>query len=340
MNKITKLGVSALCGSLAAVSAANAGGMSVAGGANATWVSNEGQVTGNPIGLNTGLTFTGSGELDNGTAFTLTITQTDAVGLSAANLNLDVPGLGGIKINAKSGGTGIDIIDDMMPTAWEETNGAGLTTGLQTVAGSGGGINIGYSVSSDILPEGVKVDLAYSPSIASVATADKGTGGDTGGVNSSWDLVLQHSGLVDGLNLFGGYSSIAQDKSSNGYTGDRTQYAWGTTFASGGLTVGYQQSRDNHASAVTASTEYYDNEAYGVSFNVNDDLAISYGVHSSKRKMNSGSNVDNEGQSFQLSYTMGGASIQIAENQVDNGNYTSGSAEDRDGTTLRLSLAF
>jgi len=56
--------------------------------------------------------------------------------------------------------------------------------------------------------------------------------------------------------------------------------------------------------------------------------------------MNSGSNVDNEGQSFQLSYTMGGASIQIAENQVDNGNYTSGSAEDRDGTTLRLSLAF
>tara|TARA_B100000745_G_scaffold129134_1_gene84229 strand:+ start:324 stop:464 length:141 start_codon:yes stop_codon:yes gene_type:complete len=32
MNKITKLGVSALCGSLAAVSSANAGDLSVTGG--------------------------------------------------------------------------------------------------------------------------------------------------------------------------------------------------------------------------------------------------------------------------------------------------------------------
>ena len=39
MNKITKIGVTALCGSLAAV-AANAGGMSVSGGAGFTWTSN------------------------------------------------------------------------------------------------------------------------------------------------------------------------------------------------------------------------------------------------------------------------------------------------------------
>jgi len=340
MNKLTKIGASALCGSLAAISAANAGSMSVAGGANATYTSNEGTVTGNPIGLNSGLTFTGSGELDNGTAFTLTITQTDAVGLSAANLNMDVPGLGGIKINAKSGGTGIDIVDDMMPTAWEETNGAGLSTGLQTVAGAGGGINIGYSVSSDMLPDGLKVDLAYSPSTTSGATADKGQGGDTAGIGSAFDIVVQHSGLVDGLNLFAGTSTITQEKSSNGYTGDRTQYALGATYAVGGVTVGYQQTRDNHQSAVAASTNYYDNEAWGVSFNVSDDLAISYGVHASTRNMNSGVNTENEGQSLQLSYTMGGASIQIAESSVDNGNYTSGSAQDRDGTTLRLSLAF
>ena len=123
MNKLTKIGASALCGSLAAVSVANAGTLSVAGGAAATWSSNEGTVTGNPIGVSSGITFTGAGELDNGTAVTLTITNTDALGLSAANINMDVPGVGGIKINAKSGGTGIDIIDDKMPTAWEETWG-------------------------------------------------------------------------------------------------------------------------------------------------------------------------------------------------------------------------
>ena len=64
MNKLTKIGASALCGSLAAIASAQAGSMSVAGGATATYSSVEGSVTGNPIGMNTGITFTGSGELD------------------------------------------------------------------------------------------------------------------------------------------------------------------------------------------------------------------------------------------------------------------------------------
>ena len=69
MNKLTKIGVSALCGSLASVSAAQAGALSVTGGATATWVSNEGTANGNPIGLSSGIAFAGSGELDNGTTF-------------------------------------------------------------------------------------------------------------------------------------------------------------------------------------------------------------------------------------------------------------------------------
>jgi hypothetical protein len=60
MNKLTKIGVSALCGSLASV-AANAGTMEGLGGATATWSSHEGQVTGNSLGMNSGLTFKGSG---------------------------------------------------------------------------------------------------------------------------------------------------------------------------------------------------------------------------------------------------------------------------------------
>ena len=340
MNKLTKIGASALCGSLAAVAAANAGTLSVAGGAAATWSSNEGTVTGNPIGLSSGITFTGAGELDNGTAVTLTITNTDANGLSAANINMDVPGVGGIKINAKSGGTGIDIIDDKMPTAWEETNGTSLGTGLQTVAGSGGYVNIGWSLSSDMLPDGLSVDLAWAPRASGTATADKGQGGEVGPVGQSYDIVLQHSGLIDGLNVFAGMATIEQIAQASNLTGDRTQYAWGATYAIGGATLGYQQSRDNLASAAPASTNYYDNEAYAVSFNVSDNLALSYGIHKSVRNMNSGSNTELEASSLQLSYTMGGATFIIAESSVDNGNYSSGSASDRDGTTLKLSLAF
>ena len=75
MKKITKIGLSALCGSLASVSAANAGTLDVTGSAEATW-SNLGGVTGNPIGMNSGLTFTGNGELDGGQTFSVAIAHT------------------------------------------------------------------------------------------------------------------------------------------------------------------------------------------------------------------------------------------------------------------------
>jgi len=38
MNKVTKLGVSALCGSLAAISSANAGDLTVTGGVDMSWI--------------------------------------------------------------------------------------------------------------------------------------------------------------------------------------------------------------------------------------------------------------------------------------------------------------
>ena len=71
MKKITKYGLSALCGSLAAVSAAHAGDLSVAGAGTMTYTSVSNAVTGNPFGMSTNITFTGSGELDGGQTFAL-----------------------------------------------------------------------------------------------------------------------------------------------------------------------------------------------------------------------------------------------------------------------------
>jgi len=129
MNKLTKVGLSALCGSLAGISAVNAGTMSISGSATATWLNNEGTLTGNPIGMNSGITFAGSGELDNGTTFTLTLTQADRDAYSAGSIVMTTPSFGAITISQANGGTGIDAVDDKMPTAWEETDGAGLTIG-------------------------------------------------------------------------------------------------------------------------------------------------------------------------------------------------------------------
>ena len=344
MNKITKIGVSALCGSLAAVASAQAGELSVSGGATATYSSHEGQVTGNPIGMNSGVTFSGSGELDNGTTFALTITGADQAGYSSGSIAMTTPNMGGIKINGKSGGTGVDRYDDMMPTAWEETNGTGLGTGLQTVAGVGTQMNIEWTASADMLPEGAHFGIAFAPGAASGATSnDKGVGGDSGGIGSGYDITVGSTGLMDGLNVFAGMSTIEQSASVSGagYDANRTQYVAGATYAVGSVTVGYQYSKDNLQNAGIGAASYYQNDAYGVSFAVNDDLTLSYGMHKSNKATNdAAASIELEAQSLQMSYTMGGMSIKFAESSVDNASYTSGTSADWDGRTIALTLAF
>jgi len=329
-----------LCGSLASV-AANAGTMEVLGGATATWSSNEGTTTGNPIGMNTGLTFKGSGELDNGTAVTLTVTGADQMGYTSGSMSMATPSMGTFTIVHSAGGAGIDRFDDMMPTAWEETNGTSLTTGLQTVAGVGTTQNIEWSLPTDMLPEGMNAYLAITPRAGAGVTNDKASSGDTG-TGGGYDIAISHNALLDGLNVFAGMSSIEQAiAAGTGASGDRTQYVLGATYAIGSVTVGYQQSRDNlQQTAIGATNSYYENSAFGVSFNVSDNLSLSYGNHKSQNSLNSGAQVELEAESLQLAYTMGGMSVKIAESSVDNASYTSGTANDSDGTTIALSLAF
>ena len=99
MNKLTKIGVSALCGSLASVAAANAGSLDVTGGATATYTSLEGEVTGNPLGMASGMTFTGSGELDNGWTWSTNIDIDADTTQDDSSIVLGMGGLGSLKIN-------------------------------------------------------------------------------------------------------------------------------------------------------------------------------------------------------------------------------------------------
>jgi len=256
---------------------------------------------------------------------------------------MDIPGLGGIKIVQAAGGAGVDRYDDMMPTAWEETNGTSLGTGLQTVAGVGTSMNIEWNVSGDMLPDGMSLQLAATPRAGSGLVNDKAGSGDTGTPSGSgWDVTVAHNAIMDGLNVFAGMSNIEQpiEDATSHTSGDRSQYVLGATYAVGSVTVGYQYSRDNLQGSAAAATSYYENNAFGVSFNVNDNLSLSYGNHKSDRNLTSATSVELEAQSLQVAYTMGGMSIKVAESSVDNGSYTSGSGQDRDGTTVALTLAF
>ena len=331
MNKLKLVGVSALCGSLAAFSA-QAGEMTVKGGATATYTSKEGAVTGQPLGMATGLTFTGSGELDNGNAFTVNIAHDDQNTWSAADLAMTVAGIGTFTFD-QGGGTGMDRLDDKMPTAWEESFDAGLGSNIVTVTGVGGGTDIEWAVDGGMLPDGLSAYVSWSPEADGAKVNDKSVGGGDNGVGYGYDIVLEHSGLGDGLNVFAGLTHIKSD-----FGNDQSVRAIGATYAVGMVTLGYQYTKDELG---RHSYDFYENNAYGISFAINDDLSLSYGVHESEQSKGSGdASTTLETSSLQVAYSMGGMSIKAAMSDVSNASYSTAAANDYDVNTIAVSLAF
>ncbi len=338
MNKITKLGVSALCGSLAAVSAANAGDMTVTGGVDMSWISLDDEVTGNPIGMGSNLTFSGSGDLDNGWTVAYTVAMTNSDVYSNTNVTVTVPSLGDIHISQGVSGTGIDRIDDVTPTVWEEAYGAGLAAGIQTVKGGSAGSTIEYT--PNMLPDGATLNLAYTPDAGGSGAADKGASGFSNSVEKSgWDMALKLTDAVTGmagLTLQGGLSSIEKDTNSSGVAGDRDEQTVAVTYAAGSFTVGYQWSEQDLGT--NTGVLEYTNEGYGITFNVNDDLSVGYNHYESDK--DAAADVTAEASSFQIAYTMGGASFRLYEGEVVNNAYQTTAAYDRKATVLSVALAF
>lgn len=340
MTKITKLGLSALCGSLAALVSANAGEITVAGSATATW-SQTGGSDGNPIGLNSGLTFSGAGELDGGQTFALTITQADQTAFSAGSLVLTTNSFGKIRVALSDGATGIDAYDDKMPTAWEETWGTSIGTGINLISGVGATTNIGW-VSPTMA--GITLSAGWAGANDGAENNDKKTSGGTG-VGRGYDLMLninpQAGDALSGLNVFIGGSETKQEgKTGTLNDNDHQEVVAGFTMALGPVTAGYQRTGEFGGKVAVATLDYYDNRSWGVSFNINDDLSVSYGEVESLKKNTGSVKTLMEAESLQIAYTMGGASIKIADTDVTNATYSTAASADKDGMTLALSLAF
>jgi len=338
MNKLTKIGASALCGSLAAISAANAGDLSVTGGVDMSWVSFDNDTTGNPIGMGSNLTFTGSGELDNGWGVALSVATANLDAYSNTNVTVTVPTLGDIRIDQGTSGTGIDRMDDKTPNVWEEADGTGLTTGIQKIAGGSAGSTIEYT--PNMMPDGITAVIAYSPNAGGSNAGDKAGSGDGSGATESsleWTIEVDGGNVgVEGLTVYGGMATIKQDAANSSIDDDAEEETLGATYAAGNFTLGYQYSKDDLGRS--ASPQFYENTMYGITFQVNDDLSIGYNNIESEQDNGSSANVTAEASAFELAYTMGGASIRLAEASIDNKQYQSGT--NRDATTLSVSLAF
>ena len=271
-----------MCGSLAAVSAANAGDLSVTGGVDMSWISMSDENTGNPLGLGSNFTLKGNGELDNGIGVALTIAMANKGGYSATTVTVTVPSLGDFKFGGGTTGSGIDRMDDVTPNVWEEAYGTGMSNGIQTVNGSVSGRGVEWT--PNMMPDGFTARIFYTPDVSGGSTSvDKEYSGGGPGSGQGYDLTLELGEAatgMSGLTIGGGFSSTDNEKSGQGDIEDTTVYA---TYAMGGLTVGYQWSEADLGT--TTGAQQYDNDGYGITFAINDDLSIGYNHYESAQDL-------------------------------------------------------
>ena len=120
MTNLKKLGLTALAGSLVATTG-YAGSLDISGAAKVSYASGDtSETSGNPWSMTRDITFSGSGEMDNG--MTISYFQLLSAGsFSSSGLTLDMGDAGTATfMNGTSGGHGISAYEDKMPKAAEQ----------------------------------------------------------------------------------------------------------------------------------------------------------------------------------------------------------------------------
>jgi len=271
MDKLKKVGLSALAGSLAAVSA-NAAEMSVSGATLLTYTSeDETEATGNPFGMKTNLSFTASGDVNGMTVSYMQASMDQFAGMSSARLSIDM-GDAGVLAFDQGSGSGLGTIDDKTPTAAEEIwDGLdGLTVGgLVGAAGASGVFNYVQTFAG----------VTFNGAMRKGSGAKNSDGASSGAGQSAWDFALTGAGDtfgVDGLAWGVGYGE-AETGATSTAAGAQSDDIHMTVFANysvGPVTLGAQLSEIDKGTVGAATQEA---QAWGIAFNVNDDLSVSYG---------------------------------------------------------------
>ena len=326
MDNLKKIGLSALAGTLACLSA-QAGEMSVTGSAEVSYVQRDGdEVTGNPIGMNKNIGFAGSGELDNGWTVSVSQTTTDAFGFSSGSLTIGMGSLGTIIVDQDSGADIGSALDNVVPTAFEEAD-AGMATGLVL---SGGAIDPSGSIVYKLPAfSGAQITGAYQPRSGAAANADGATSEGSGG--RAYELGIDWSPeMVPGLRVGGAVGTCENCVAGNK---DLDEETWFATYTYGPLSVGYQVADED------SGTTNYDTDVYGVSFNVNDALSVSYQYGETEGYTGS---VTAEFTGISAAYNIGPMAIKFTDNSGKNinGINDSGKTQDDNNRELNLSMSF
>ena len=324
MNNLKKIGLSALAGSLVAVSA-HAAEFSVSGSASITMdrpVLDKGTATGNDFSMGDSLSFTASGETDGGLGVAV-MYEIDGGALDDYDMTLSGD-WGSLKFNGSGASSALGAIDDVTPNAYEEAwdivdyDGT-LTVGAPTVIGGGGGTNMFIYTSPSF--SGATITAAYQN--------DGGAANVSNGSYTDFAIAVSPE-MVEGLTI--GYGAGEVPKAGNDISADNsTAYV---KYAIGGFTVGYQVSESDH----DTTSSSLDSTAYGITYAVNDDFSVGYSYHEVEFDSGATNNTDQESSGISASYTMGGMTLAGAMNEVDSMDGVA--TGDYEGYEFNLKFAF
>jgi outer membrane protein OmpU len=335
MNNFKKIGLTALAASLVSTSVF-AGEISVAGSAainfeNYSMDKSAGAKAAGTKAFSMGnqLTFSGSGELDNGMNVSLSfvIDQGDDATAAAGpfdshSVTISSDAMGTLKFHGEGGDSAQNAVGDTAAgNIWDNFD----TKGGKKLKESNAANNMmhytlpsmidGLTLAASYLPgSGVdESDMAYSISYTGVEglTVSYGTGSNDGQKPEADDATPVNEANADASTI-------------------KLSYVYGS------VTLAY--SDHEYDSALAGGTEDQDATSWKVSYAVSDAISITYG----QDEIDSGTADDQDAKFSKLStsYTSGGMTVSANMQEMENGDFSTAAAADADYVGLSVSFAF
>ena len=308
MNKMKKVGLTALAASLVSVSAQ---AVDISGGSSLSYNAGNDGLQGNPWSMNDSLTFSWGGELDNGFTVDMSFLLDNSDGAAAQifdnrTLAIGMGSAGTLTFWGQAGSGVVGSFDDRTPNAYEES------------WNSADSPNQGHSASN----------MFYYTNSLDVATLHASYTPQGGGASASSELGIVVN-AVDNLEL---YAAMGTDNGNGGAAVDNTIV--GAKYTMGGATIGYQVN-DADSEAANGDEQF---TAWSISYAVSEDLSISYG--SSTLDYETASTEDQDATGISASYTMGSMTLAGVMNSIDNQGPGATGNTDTNADTYEINLSF
>ena len=312
---IKKIGLTALAASLVSVSA-HAGALSVSGGASIGVKDTSKTSTGKSFTMGNSVTFTGSGELDNGmnVSISFELDQGAEAGTAASaakgpfdshSVTISSDDLGTLVFAGHGGSSAQSEIDTTAAgDAWN--NGSNFTVSASSTSNN----MMLYTLPTFI--DDVTAKVSYTPGAA--------------GVDSATAWRLGYTG-VEGLTV-----DYAQgDNETVGAKAEATTFK--ASYAYSSFTLSYS----NNEYDTEAATGGQDIDSWNLAYTVNDDLSVAYGVETHDTEAVA---VDEEAEYVNVSYTTGGVTLSASNYMYEGDNNTAGAGGEIDRWALSATFAF